>query len=141
MYIIIVIERIVMSQRHPFSTVSCFRRFVSHDKISHYFDRLICQRGPYSSQFFTSCSSDFVLITLERASDLKMLISFPFFYLFVIFDERSVKYYAENIFLIFFMYFQKRETIQGMQLGWFKNRTPARFEYIYCTLFPLCHSN
>jgi hypothetical protein len=30
---------------------------------------------------------------------------------------------------------------QGMQLGRFKNRTPARFEYIYCTLFPLCHSN
>ena len=30
---------------------------------------------------------------------------------------------------------------QGMQLGGFKNRTPARFEYIYCTLFPLCHSN
>ena len=28
-----------------------------------------------------------------------------------------------------------------MQLGRFKNRTPARFEYIYCTLFPLCHSN
>jgi hypothetical protein len=24
-----------------------------------------------------------------------------------------------------------------MQLGRFKNRTPARFEYIYCTLFPL----
>ena len=30
---------------------------------------------------------------------------------------------------------------QGMQLGRLKNRTPARFEYIYCTLFPLCHSN
>ena len=60
---------------------------------------------------FTSCSSDFVLKTLERASDLKMLISFPFFCLFVIFDERNVTYYAENIFLIFFMYFQKRETI------------------------------
>ena len=30
---------------------------------------------------------------------------------------------------------------QGMQLGRFKNRSPARFEYIYCTLFPLCHSN
>ena len=30
---------------------------------------------------------------------------------------------------------------QRMQLGRFKNRTPARFEYIYCTLFPLCHSN
>ena len=28
-----------------------------------------------------------------------------------------------------------------MQLRRFKNRTPARFEYIYCTLFPLCHSN
>ena len=27
----------------------------------------------------TSCSSDFMLKTLERASDLKMLISFPFF--------------------------------------------------------------
>ena len=26
---------------------------------------------------------------------------------------------------------------QGMQLRRFKNRTPARFEYIYCTLFPL----
>jgi hypothetical protein len=57
---------------------------------------------------FTSCSSDFVLKTLERASDLKMLISFPFS---VIFDGRSVKYYPENIFHIFFMYFQKRETI------------------------------
>ena len=30
---------------------------------------------------------------------------------------------------------------QDMQLGRFKNCTPARFEYIYCTLFPLCHSN
>jgi hypothetical protein len=36
---------------------------------------------------FTSCSSDFVLKTLERATDLNMLISFPFS---VIFDERSV---------------------------------------------------
>jgi hypothetical protein len=27
---------------------------------------------------------------------------------------------------------------QGMKLRRFKNRTPARFEYIYCTLFPLC---
>jgi hypothetical protein len=30
---------------------------------------------------------------------------------------------------------------QGMQLGTFTYRTPARFEYIYCTLFPLWHSN
>jgi hypothetical protein len=40
---------------------------------------------------FTSCSSDFVLKTLERATDLNMLISFPFS---VIFDERNVKYYG-----------------------------------------------
>ena len=53
---------------------------------------------------FTSCSSDCVLKTLERASDLKMLISFC---LFVIFDERNVKYYAENIFLIFFHEFSE----------------------------------
>ena len=33
----------------------------------------------------------------------------PWVCLFVIFDERSVKYYAENIFLIFFIYFQKRD--------------------------------
>jgi hypothetical protein len=32
---------------------------------------------------FTSCSLDFVLKTLERANDLKMLISFPFFVCFV----------------------------------------------------------
>ena len=30
---------------------------------------------------------------------------------------------------------------QGMKLRRFKNRTPARFEYIHCTLFSLCHSN
>ena len=38
-----------MSQRHPFSTVSCFRRFDSRDKISHYFDRFICQRLYYDA--------------------------------------------------------------------------------------------
>jgi hypothetical protein len=43
-------ERIVMSQRHPFSTVSCFRRFVSRDKISHYFNRFICQRLYYDAE-------------------------------------------------------------------------------------------
>jgi hypothetical protein len=44
-------ERIVMSKRHPFSTVSCFRRFVSRDKITHYFDRFICQRLYYDAEF------------------------------------------------------------------------------------------
>jgi hypothetical protein len=33
------------------------------------------------------CSSDFVLKTLERASDLKMLISFPFFCLSFLMSE------------------------------------------------------
>ena len=41
-----------MSQRHPFSTVSCFRRFVSRDKISHYFDRFICQRLYYDADWW-----------------------------------------------------------------------------------------
>ena len=53
---------------------------------------------------FISCSSDFVLKTLERASDLKMLISFPFF-VCVIFDERNVKIlcrkYSSYIFHVF----------------------------------------
>jgi hypothetical protein len=39
-----------MSQRHPFSTVSCFRRFASRDKISHCFDRFICQRLYYDAE-------------------------------------------------------------------------------------------
>jgi hypothetical protein len=47
---IIDVVRIVMSQRHPFSTVSCFRRFASRDKISHYFDRFICQRLYYDAE-------------------------------------------------------------------------------------------
>jgi hypothetical protein len=42
-----------MSQSHPFSTVSCFRQFVSRDKISHYFDRFICQRYQIFDQFST----------------------------------------------------------------------------------------
>ena len=39
-----------MSQRHPFSMVSCFRRFVSRDKVSHYFDRFICQKLYYDAE-------------------------------------------------------------------------------------------
>ena len=51
---------------------------------------------------FTSCSSDFVLKTLERASDLKMLI----FIFFVIFDVRAkrkilCRKYISYIFHIF----------------------------------------
>jgi hypothetical protein len=45
-------ERTLMSQRHPFSMVSCFRRFVSRDQISHYFDRLICQRAVFIEFYY-----------------------------------------------------------------------------------------
>lgn len=61
---------------------------------------------------------------------------FPYFNLFVsIFIQSYV-----NIKLHVSTLLDTNNT-QGMQLGRFKNRTPARFEYIYCTLFPLCHSN
>jgi hypothetical protein len=58
---------------------------------------------------FTCCSSDFVLKTLERASDLKMLISFPFL-VCVIFDEGNVKYYAEKYFLYFSCIFRSKRS-------------------------------
>jgi hypothetical protein len=62
---------------------------------------------------------------------------FPYFNLFVsIFMQSYV-----NIKLHVSTQYIDTNNTQGMQLGRFKNRTPARFEYIYCTLFPLCHSN
>ena len=61
---------------------------------------------------------------------------FPYFNLFVsIFIQSYV-----NIKLHVSTLLDTNNT-QGMQLGRFKNLTPARFEYIYSTLFPLCHSN
>ena len=61
---------------------------------------------------------------------------FPYFNLFV---SIFIQSYA-NIKLHVSTLLYTNNT-QGMQLGRFENRTPARFEYIYCTLFPLCHSN
>ena len=62
---------------------------------------------------------------------------FPYFNLFVsIFIQSYV-----NIKLHVSTLYAYTNNPQGMQLGRFKNRTPARFEYIYCTLFPLRHSN
>jgi hypothetical protein len=61
---------------------------------------------------------------------------FPYFNLFV---SIFIQSYA-NIKLHVSTLLDTNNT-QGMQLGRFKNRTPVRFEYIYCTLFPLCHSN
>ena len=52
-----------MFQRHPFSIVSCFRRFVSRDKISQYFDRFICQRLYYDAE---------IALNDLKKSDLKM---------------------------------------------------------------------
>ena len=61
--------------------------------------------------WFTSCSSDFVLKTLSRASKWFKNVNFFSFFCLSFFDERNVKYYAKNIFLILFMYFQKRDHI------------------------------
>ena len=48
---------------------------------------------------FTSCSSDLVLKTLERASDLKMLISFPFLLLsFLMNIMRKIYFYIFHVF-------------------------------------------
>jgi hypothetical protein len=65
---------------------------------------------------------------------------FPYFNLFV---SIFIQYYVNIKLHVSTLYRYKKCTnnTQGMQLGRFKNRTPARFEYIYCTLFPLCHSN
>ena len=59
---------------------------------------------------------------------------FPYFNLFV---SILIQSYAN----IMYRSYIDTNNPQGMQFGRFKNRTPARFEYIYCTLFPLCHSN
>ena len=62
---------------------------------------------------------------------------FPYFVLFVsIFIQSyvNIKLHVSTLLLL------DTNNTQGMQLSRFKNCTPARFEYIYCTLFPLCHS-
>ena len=49
---------IIISQRHPFSTVACCWRFASRDKISHYFDRLICHRLYYDAEITLKWSQE-----------------------------------------------------------------------------------
>ena len=51
---------------------------------------------------FASCSSNFVLKTLERASDLKMLISFPFFCLFFSFLMSDTQNIMRKIYFLYF---------------------------------------
>ena len=63
---------------------------------------------------------------------------FPYFNLFV---SIFIQSYVNIKLHVSTLYRLDTNNPQGMQLGRFKNRTPARFEYIYCTLFPLCHSN
>ena len=84
--------------------------------------------------------SNFLFTTLFSIKFLYFFIIsslFPYFNLFV--DQ-----YSYNLMLtsncICRPYINTNNP-QGMQLLRFKNRTPARFEYIYCALFPLCHSN
>ena len=63
---------------------------------------------------------------------------FPYFNLFV---SIFIQSYVNNNFHVSTLYRIDTNNPQGMKLRRFKNRTPARFEYIYFTLFPLCHSN
>ena len=87
----------------------------------------------------TSLFSNFLLTNLFSIKFLYFFIIsslLPYFNLLVsifIQSYANIKLHVSNLL--------DTNNTQGMQLGRFKNRTPARFEYIYCTLFPLCHSN
>ena len=87
----------------------------------------------------TPLFSNFLFTNLFSITFLYFFINsslFPYFNLFVsIFIQSYVNIKLPESTLL------DTNNTQGMQLGRFKNRTPARFEYIYCTLFPLCHSN
>jgi hypothetical protein len=86
----------------------------------------------------TSLFSNFLLTNLFSIKFLYFFIIsslLPYFNLLVsifIQSYANIKLHVSNLL--------DTNNTQGMQLGRFKNRTPARFEYIYCTLFPLCHS-
>jgi hypothetical protein len=92
-----------------------------------------CARGTDHPLF-----SNFLLTNLFSIKFLYFFIIsslFPYFNLFVsIFIQSyvSIKLHVSTLL--------DTNNTEGMQLGRFKSHTPARFEYIYCTLFPLCHS-
>jgi hypothetical protein len=67
---------------------------------------------------FTSCSSDFVLKTLERASDLKMLISFPFFVCHFWWAKRKILC-GEYISYIFHLFSEARDHILILNILFF----------------------
>ena len=86
----------------------------------------------------TSLFSNFLLTNLFSIKFLYFFIIsslFPYFSLFV---SIFIQSYA-NIKLHVSTLLDTNNT-EGMELSRIKNRTPARFEYIYCTLLPLCHS-
>ena len=106
---------------------------------------------------FESCIFVYVVITGARGTDHPPFSNFLFTNLFSIkkklFLSSLFSYF--NLFVSIFIqsyvkiklhvtlyrpYIETNNT-QSMQLGRFKNHTPARFEYMYCILFPLCHSN
>ena len=85
---------------------------------------------PFSNFLFTNLFSIKILYFFIISS------LFPYFNLFVsIFIQSYVNFKLHVSTLL------DTNNTQSMQLSRFKNCTPARFEYIYCTLFPLCHSN
>ena len=68
---------------------------------------------------FTSCSSDFLLKSLERASDLKMLISFPFFCLFVEWWAKRKILCGKYISYIFHVFSEARDHILTLNILFF----------------------
>ena len=68
-----------MSQSHPFSTVSRFRRFVSRDKISHYFDRFIYQRLYYDAEIAWMISRNLIFKCKNYVPHLLFHVQIVFF--------------------------------------------------------------
>ena len=69
------------------------------------------------------------------------LFSIKFLYFFIILFNLFVSIFIQSYVNIKLHVSTLTNNPQGMKLCRFKNRTSARFGYIYCTLFPLCHSN
>ena len=84
------------------------------------------------TQTYHPLFSNFLFTNLFSIKFLYFLIIsslFPYFNLFV------------SIFIQSYVNIKLHVLTPSMKLCRFKNRTPPCLEYIYCTLFPLCHSN
>ena len=104
--------------------------------IHRYFSRRDHRRSWYGSPPF------FLTFCLQVYFQSNFFISL-LFHLFFLILTCSCQY-SYNLMLTTICMFRPyidTNNQQGMQLRRFKNRTLARLEFIYCTLFPLSHSN